>query len=213
MSREGELRDHIARWGNLLYQRQLAHGSAGNLSARLDDGTFLVTPTNCCLGFLKPEQISRISAEGELLDGEPPSKETFFHLAMYEERPGAQAVVHLHSTYSVAASCLCHEHTKDDVLPPLTAYQIMRVGKLPLVDYYRPGDKALAEAVRLRAREHRAMLLANHGPIVSGASLEQAVYAYEELEETAKLYFILGDRKVAHLNPQAIAEINRVFPS
>lgn len=213
MSAEAELRQDIARWGNLLYQRQLAHGSAGNLSARLEDGTFLVTPTNCCLGMLRPDQISRVSAQGELLDGEPPSKETFFHLAVYEERPGARAIVHLHSTYSVAASCLCHDKTSEDVLPALTAYQVMRVGKLPLVEYYRPGDKALAQAVRQRAREHKSMLLANHGPIVSGTSLEQAVFAYEELEETAKLYFILGNRPVSYLDPQAIAEINRVFPS
>lgn len=212
MTEEAELRDKIARMGALLYNRQLAHGSAGNLSVRLDDGSILVTPTNSSLGFLDPARISKVSPAGELLAGDPPSKEAFFHLAVYEERPAARAVVHLHSTYSVAVSCLCHDDT-DNVLPPLTAYHVMRVGKLPLLKYFRPGDRALAEAVRLAARDHRAMLLANHGPIVSGKTLEEAVYAYEELEETSKLFFLLGDRKTVPLSLEAVAELNEAFPS
>ncbi len=212
MNLEADMRAKIVRMGALLYNRQLAHGSAGNLSVRLEDGSILVTPTNSCLGFLEPDRISKLSPTGEHLSGDPPSKEYFFHMAVYEERPAAKAVVHLHSTYSVAASCLCHAHT-GNALPPLTAYHVMRVGKLPLIGYYRPGDKALAEAVRAASREHRAMLLANHGPIVSGSSLEEAVYAYEELEETAKIYFIIGDRKASPLTAEAIADINRAFPS
>lgn len=212
MSEETELRDELVRYGRLLYDRRLAHGSAGNLSVRLADGAILVTPTNSSLGFLKAARISKVSPEGHLLSGDPPSKEAFFHLAVYEERPAARAVVHLHSTYSVAVSCLCHERT-DDILPPLTAYHVMRVGKLPLLKYFRPGDRALAEAVRGAARDHRAMMLANHGPIVSGTTLDEAVNAYEELEETAKLVFILGDRKTAPLSLEAVAEINAVFGS
>ena len=212
MSEEAELRSKIVRLGALLYNRQLAHGSAGNLSARLADDSILVTPTNSCLGMLHPDQVSRVSAAGELLDGDPPSKEAFFHLAMYEERPRTGAVVHLHSTYAVAVSCMCHDCT-DDVLPPLTAYHAMRVGKLPLVDYYRPGDRALADAVRKTARNAHSMLLANHGPIVSAKSLEQAIYTYEELEETAKLFFILDDRPTRPLDARALAELNVAFPS
>jgi 3-dehydro-4-phosphotetronate decarboxylase len=212
MSEEATLRRKMVRMGNLLYTRQLAHGSAGNLSVKLDDGSILVTPTNSSLGFLDADRISKLSPDGDLIGGDKPSKEYFFHLAVYEERPAAKAVVHLHSTYSVAVSCLCHEQT-DDVLPPLTAYHVMRVGKLPLIRYFRPGDRKLAEEVRKTSRAHRSMLLANHGPIVSGASLEEAVYAYEELEETAKLYFILGDRKTSPLRAEEIAEINRVFPN
>lgn len=212
MSREAELRREIAEMGALLYARGLAHGSAGNLSARLADGSFLVTPTNSCLGRLRPEAIARVSPEGDHLDGAPPSKEAFFHLALYQERPAAGAVVHLHSTYSVAVSCLCHA-CAEDTLPPLTAYHVMRVGKLPLVEYHRPGDIRLAEAVRARARGHASMLLANHGPIVSAKSLEQAVHTYEELEETAKLFFLLGDRPARPLDTRAIAELNAAFPS
>lgn len=212
MAQEAELRQKIVRVGALLYTRQLAHGSAGNLSVRLDDGSILVTPTNSCLGLLDPEQISKVSPDGALLAGDPPSKEAFFHLAVYEQRPGAGAIVHLHSTYSTALSCLCHA-SADDVLPPLTAYQVMRVGALPLIRYFRPGDRALAAEVGVVSRRHRAMLLANHGPIVSASTLEEAVYAYEELEETAKLFFLIGDRKTSPLTAQAVAELNKAFPS
>jgi ribulose-5-phosphate 4-epimerase/fuculose-1-phosphate aldolase len=212
MDDEGELRRQLVRMGQSLYTRQLAHGSAGNLSVKLADGTILVTPTNSSLGSLDADRISKVSPAGELISGDKPSKEYFFHLAVFEERPAARAVVHLHSTYSVAVSCLCHQQT-EDVIPPLTAYYVMRVGKLPLVPYFRPGDRALASAVKKVSREHRSMLLANHGPIVSGASLEEAVYAYEELEETAKLHFILGDRPTSPLNLEQIADLNRAFPS
>ena len=212
MSEEADLREELVRMGELLYTRRLAHGTAGNLSVKLEDGNILVTPTNSSLGDLDVDRISKVSPEGELISGDKPSKEYFFHLAVFDERPGARAVVHLHSTYSVAVSCLRHEQP-DDVIPPLTAYYVMRVGKLPLVPYFRPGDRALADAVRKVSRDHRSMLLANHGPIVSGASLRESVHAYEELEETAKLHFILGDRPTSPLNAEQVADLNRAFPS
>ena len=212
MSDEARLRDAIARFGAVLYGRGLAHGTAGNISVRLDDGSILVTPTNSCMGFLDPARISKVAADGTLISGDPPSKESFFHLAVYEERQATRAVVHLHCTHSVAVSCLCHYDTRN-VLPPLTAYHVMRIGKLPLVPYYRPGDRALAEAVRQVAREHSSMLLANHGPIVSAKSLEEAVYNSEELEETAKLFFLIGSRPARPLTCEAVEELNRVFPS
>ncbi len=207
---EATARQEIVRYGALLYERKLAHGSAGNLSVRLADGSILVTPTNSSLGGLEAHRISRVSVDGDLLSGDPPSKEAFFHLAVYQERPKARAIVHLHSTYSVAVSCLCHEDASD-ILPPLTAYHVMRVGKLPLVPYYRPGDRKLAQAVGHAAKDHRAMMLANHGPIVSAPTLAEAVGAYEELEETAKLFFILGERKISPLTCEAVEELNTVF--
>jgi ribulose-5-phosphate 4-epimerase/fuculose-1-phosphate aldolase len=209
---EEQLRGDIVRFGALLYDRGLAHGSAGNLSVKLGDGSILVTPTNSSLGMLTAGKISKVSPDGEHISGDAPSKEAFLHLAVYQERPAAKAIVHLHSTHAVAVSCLCHAD-RSDVLPPLTAYQIMRIGRLPLVPYYRPGDRKLAEAVRQLAAEHKAMLLANHGPIVSGSSLQDAVHAYEELEETAKLFFLIGDRPVARLTCEAIVELNEVFSS
>ncbi|MBC8129557.1 MAG: aldolase [Rhizobiaceae bacterium] len=209
---EERQRAEIVRFGALLYDRRLAHGSAGNLSVRLADGTILVTPTNSSLGFLDPARLSKVSADGEHLGGDPPSKEAFFHLAVYAERESAAAIVHLHSTHSVAVSCLCHADSSN-VLPPLTAYHVMKVGKLPLVPYFRPGDRKLADAVREAARGHHAMLLSNHGPIVAGRSLVDAVQIMEELEETAKLFFLIGDRPARPLTCEAIEELEAAFPS
>jgi len=209
-AREDEARSQIVRYGALLYERGLAHGSAGNLSVRLSDRSILVTPTNSSLGYLTEERISKVSPEGTLLSGDPPSKEAFFHLAVYDERPQAGAIVHLHSTHAVAVSCLCHEDVSN-VLPPLTAYHVMRVGRLPLLPYFRPGDRRLAEAVRDLARTHPALLLANHGPIVSAKTLGEAVSIYEELEETAKLFFLIGDRPASLLTCEEVTELETVF--
>ncbi|MBL1419080.1 MAG: aldolase [Alphaproteobacteria bacterium] len=213
MSENTKARDEITRVGEILYNRQLAHGSAGNLSQRLDDGSFLITPTNSSLGHLDPARISHVAPDGAtLLAGDKPSKEAFFHLAVYEERPTARAIVHLHSTHCVAISCMCHKNP-DNILPTLTAYQQMKIGKLPLVPYYRPGDKALADAVRITSKHSHAMLLANHGPIVAGKSLNDATWAYEELEETAKIFLLLAQHKTSPLTPEQIAELNKAFPS
>jgi len=196
---ESELRDWICRHGESLHARGLAHGSSGNISARLDDG-ILVTPTNSCLGRLDPARISKLAPDGRLLSGDPPSKEGFLHLAMYEERQSARAIVHLHSTHCVAVSCLCHADW-DDVLPPITAYSVMRVGTLPLVPYYPPGDESLADAVGKLAGKHHAVLLANHGPVVAGTTLAAATDAVEELEETARLFLLLRNERIRMLTP------------
>jgi ribulose-5-phosphate 4-epimerase/fuculose-1-phosphate aldolase len=147
-----------------------------------------------------------------LKDGDPPTKESFLHQAMYEERPKAGAVVHLHSTHAVAVSCLADVDT-NDVLPPITAYYVMRVGRLPLVPFYLPGDRLLAEAVRKLASRHHAVLLANHGPVVAGSNLANAVYAIEELEETAKLHLLLHGHKLRPLTPAQVQQVLEKFPS
>lgn len=207
MSRLNEttLRDEICRLGASLFARGLTFGSAGNISARLEDG-WLMTPTNVSLGRLDPARLAKLDASGKLLSGDPPTKETFLHRAMYEERPHAVAVVHLHSTYSVAVSVLA-DVDADNVLPPITAYYVMRVGRLPLVPYYPPGDLDLAEAVRRLAGKHQAVLLANHGPVVAGSSLEAAANAIEELEETAKLFLVLRGSKLRLLTDAQVAAL------
>ncbi len=210
-STEGRLRERIARFGELLFLRGYGCGSSGNISVRLDDG-ILVTPTNSCLGLLDPERIAKLDRSGRHLAGDKPSKEAFLHLALYEERPEETAVVHLHATHSVAVSCL-EGLDPENVLPPITAYYVMRIGQLPLIPYFRPGDMALAEAVRAMARTHKAMLLANHGPVVAARSLEAAVYSAEELEETAKLFLLLGDRRYRCLDDDQLAELSAAFPS
>jgi ribulose-5-phosphate 4-epimerase/fuculose-1-phosphate aldolase len=208
---ERKLREALVERGRSLYDRGYAHGSSGNLSARIDGG-ILVTPTGSSLGRLDPARIAKVDAHGMHVAGDPPSKEAFLHLAMYAERPGAHAIVHLHCTCAVAISCLRHADARN-VLPPLTAYHVMRVGTLPLVPYYRPGDHALAEAVRALAAKHRAVLLANHGPVVAGKSLDDAVDSAEELEQTAKLALLLGERPVSTLTPAQIADLESAFPS
>jgi len=202
---ESKLRDEICRLGESLFTRGLTFGSAGNISARLEDG-WLMTPTNFSLGRLDPAELSKLDANGKLVSGKPPTKETFLHRAMYSERPQAGAVVHLHSTYSVAVSALA-DIDEANVLPPITAYYVMRVGRLPLVGYYPPGDLALADAVQRLAGKHHAVLLANHGPVVAGSTLDAAANAIEELEETAKLFLLLRGSKVRVLTDQQVAAL------
>lgn len=204
-------RDAIARLAKSLFDRGLTFGSSGNISVRLDDG-WLMTPTGSSLGSLDPARISRLDAAGRHLSGDEPTKESLLHIAMYEERPSAGAVVHLHSTHSVAVSCLA-DIDPADVLPPITAYYVMRVGTLPLAPYFPPGDPGLAGAVRALASRHHAVLLANHGPVVAGRSLEDAVYATEELEETARLFLLLRGARARWLTPAQVAALRERFPN
>jgi ribulose-5-phosphate 4-epimerase/fuculose-1-phosphate aldolase len=206
---ENRLREDICALGRSIFERGLTAGSSGNISVRLEDG-WLLTPTNVSLGGLDPARLSKLDAIGRHVAGDPPSKESFLHRAMYEERDRAGAIVHLHSTHSAAVSCmggLDHENC----IPPLTPYFVMKIGRLPLIPYYRPGDPKLGDAIRSRAQKHPAVLLANHGPVVSGATLEAASYAIEELEETAKLFLLLRGTPVRPLDEEQIAELEAVF--
>ena len=208
---EKELRERIAQHGESLYDRGLTSGSSGNISVRLPGG-MLITPTSVCLGRLDPEEISRLDSAGNLVAGRPPSKEAFLHLAYYRSRSKEQAVVHLHSTSSVAVSCLS-DIDPENVLPAITAYYVMRVGKLTLVPYFAPGDQELAAAVEFASKASRGVLLANHGPVIGGLDLDAAVYAAEELEETAKLYMLLRNLPVRFLDEAQQGELRRRFPS
>jgi ribulose-5-phosphate 4-epimerase/fuculose-1-phosphate aldolase len=208
---ESLLREEICRLGASIYERGLTHGSTGNVSAKCGDG-WLLTPTGSNLGRLDPARLSKLDWKGNLVSGDAPSKEAFLHLAMYEERSKNAAVVHLHSTHSVAVSVL-DDVDQADVLPPLTAYYVMRIGSLPLVPYYAPGDMALAQAVRGFAGKHHALLLANHGPVVAGSSLSAAADAVEELEATAKLYLLLRHEKLRCLTQEQVADLRRKYPA
>lgn len=202
---ETQARDAICRLGRSMFRRGLTFGSSGNISVRLPDG-WLMTPTGSTLDELDPATLSRLDTEGRLLSGDPPTKESFLHRVMYDGRPDAGAVVHLHSTHTVAVSVLA-DVDPADVLPPLTAYYIMRVGRLPLVPYFPPGDSKLAEAVRPLVSRHHAVLLANHGPVVAGTSLAAASGAIEELEETAKLHLLLQGHRTRPLTQDQVEEI------
>lgn len=206
---EALARERICRLGRSLFDRGLTFGSSGNISVRVEDG-WLMTPTNVALGALDPAELSRLDVGGNWTGGPRPTKESVLHLAMYRERADARAVVHLHATHSAAVSCLA-DVPGDDVLPPLTAYYVMRVGRLPLVPYHPPGDPDLAEAVRRLAGRHHAVLLANHGPVVAGITLDAAAHAIEELEETARLFLLLRGHAVRPLTPEQVEELRSRF--
>ncbi|KPH07131.1 aldolase (plasmid) [Rhizobium acidisoli] len=203
-------REDICRYGRSLFERGLTPGSSGNISLRLDDGGWLVTPTNASLGFLDPARISRLDAEGRLLSGDKPTKEIPLHTALYDTRGSARAIVHLHSTHAVALTML-PEIDPRAALPPMTPYYLMRAGETALVPYYRPGDPAVADAIRGLAGKYSSVLLANHGPVVAGDSLEAAVFATEELEETAKLYLLLRNLNPRYLSPGQVADLVNTF--
>ncbi len=207
---EAAAREAICRLGASIFSRGLTFGSSGNISVRLQDGGWLMTPTNASLGELDPARLSLLDERGALVSGDPPTKEGFLHQVMYQGRPGSGAVVHLHSTHSVAVSCMA-DVDPHDVLPPITAYYVMRIGRLPLVPYFPPGDTRLAEAVRPLVGKHHAVLLANHGPVVAGATLAAASAAMEELEETARLFLMLQGHRVRHLSPEQVDELRAKF--
>lgn len=203
---ENQLREQICDLAKSMFDRGLTGGSSGNISARTDDGGLLVSPTGSCFGSLDPDNLSRFDADGQLIGGHKPTKEISLHSAFYDTRSSAGAVVHLHSCHSVARS-LIPDVDPDNFLPPLTAYSIMRLGKVKLLPYYRPGDPAMGDAVRGLAGKHSAVMLAAHGPVVAGKNLEAAVYAVEELEETAKLAMMLNGFQVKHLSNAQINDV------
>jgi len=193
-----------------LFARGFSVGSAGNISVRLPDG-YLITPTNSSLGRLESERLAKLDAEFRHIGGDQPSKEVFMHRAFYTARPEAGAVVHLHSTMATAIACLANVDA-DNPIPPLTPYFVMRVGRtMPVVSYYRPGDPAMEPAITAAARDARAVLLANHGPVVSGKTLTDAVYAAEELEEAAKLALLLRGADPRLLTPAQVDTLLATF--
>lgn len=202
-------REALCRAGHSLHARGLTHGSTGNLSLRIDNG-WLMTPTGSSLGALDPARLSWLDSDGQLIDGDPPTKEAGLHLALYRARETSTAVVHLHSIHAVAVSVLADIDPRD-VLLPLTAYYVMRVGTLPLLPFFPPGDRGLAETVARFAAEHPAMLLANHGPLVAGSSLASAVDAIEEIEATARLQLLLHGRQVRPLNQAQVLALRERF--
>lgn len=209
MMPESKTREHIVRLSKSLFDRGFSVGSAGNISAAVEDG-ILMTPTNSCLGFLDPARISKLDHNGNHLSGDKPSKEIFLHRAFYETRRQTGAVVHLHSTYATALSCL-QDTDPEDCIPPLTPYVVMRVGRVRLMPYMRPGDEKAGDLIRALKGAYAAVLLANHGPVVTGKDIESAVYASEELEETAKLLVMLRGAPVRMLTNDNVQELKAVF--
>lgn len=203
------LRQEIVWWGRSLFERGLTSGTSGNISMRCGDG-FLMTPTNSCLGRLDPARLSLLDANWRHVDGDKPTKEIALHRPFYTVRPDTGAVVHLHSTYSTALSCLS-DIDASDALRPLTPYVVMKIGAVRVLPYARPGSDMLEPIVLEAARDSVGLLLGNHGPIVSGNMLQDAVSALEEMEEAAKLGFLLRDSQVRYLSDSEVVELQTVF--
>lgn len=203
---ELEQKIEMVKLARSLFERGYTVGGAGNLSVRLDDKRILVTPTGSSLGRLEAESLSVLDMDGHLLSGKKPSKESVFHLAMYKKNPDCKAIVHLHSTYLTALSCL-ENLNPENAMQAFTPYYVMRVGKLPVIPYYRPGDVNIARELTERALSGKAFLLANHGVVVTGSDLVDAVDNTEELEETAKLYFILQGQKIRYLTDSEVKDL------
>lgn len=206
---EERIREDIVRWSRSLFERGFTVGSSGNISVRLEDG-FLSTPTNSCLGFLEPGQLSRLNTEGRHIGGNIPTKELPLHMAFYEARSTARAVVHLHSTYATALSCLS-EVDPDDAIAPVTPYVVMRVGRVSILKYTKPGCTDIVPLIRDQASRCSAVLLGNHGPVVAGTSLSGAVFAAEELEESAKLILLTRGLAIRTLDAAAVADLENSF--
>ncbi|MEH8045503.1 aldolase [Gallibacterium anatis] len=203
---EQEIKTQLVQLSRSLFERGFSVGGAGNISVKLDDNRFLVTPTGSSLGRLKEEELSVIDAEGNVLSGKKPSKEYFFHLALYREKLECNAIVHLHSTYLTALSCKA-DLDYDNAIKAFTPYYVMRVGRLPVIPYYRPGAAEIGRDLAAKAQEGKAFLLANHGVVVCGSDLRDAVDNSEELEETAKLMFILQGQNIRYLSDDEINDL------
>ena len=202
-----DLREQLCNFGLSLYSRGFTHGSTGNLSVRLPDGNLLVTPTGSSLGRLTPEGLSVLKPNGELISGPKPTKEVPLHQALYSTRgERAGAVVHLHSCYATALSLLPDQNEKD-WLPHLTPYGIMQLGQVRLLPYFIPGSPEIGSAIKGLAGKHAAIMLANHGPVVSAKTLEAAVYASEELEATSKLAYLTRALEPNALSPEQVNEL------
>ena len=207
---EHDTRVLLCEFGVSLFARGFSVGSAGNISVRLPDG-YLMTPTNSSLGRLDPNRLSKLDGNFDHVSGDKPSKEVFMHRAFYQARTDAGAVVHLHSTQATAVSCL-PDVDQANPIPPLTPYFVMRVGRtMPIVPYYRPGDPTMEPAINAAAKDARAVLLANHGPVVSGKTLTDAVYAAEELEEAAKLFLMLRGQSPRLLTVPQVNDLLSTF--
>ncbi|MCL6416106.1 aldolase [Aestuariirhabdus sp. Z084] len=206
MYSETEGRQELVRVGRSLFERGLTRGASANISVRLESG-FLITPTNSCIGFLEADKLSLLDYRGEWVSGERPSKEFILHRAFYDQRSDAGAVIHLHSPYSTALSCL--DVPDEHLFPPLTPYLLIRLGQVKRVPYFAPGDERLAAAVARVAGQTAGVLMANHGPIVAGTDLNSAMYAIEELEESARITLLLNNQPV-NLIPESEVEALRI---
>ncbi|MGJ8681091.1 3-oxo-tetronate 4-phosphate decarboxylase [Paraglaciecola sp.] len=202
---ENQAKEQIVAFAKSIFDRGLTSGASANMSVRIEEG-WVMTPTNTCFGFLNADELSVVALDGTLLKGLPPSKEFRLHKAMYDKRPDDRCIIHLHSTYATALSCLPAENA-NNVVPTYTPYLTMRLGPIAMVPYFAPGDDHLAEAVGEIAADHPGIIMANHGPIVSAQTVESCVYGMEELEESCKLALLLQGLPANKLTNEQISTL------
>lgn len=208
MSHEQLIREEICQTGLSLYQRGFTVGSSGNISARLDDG-WLITPTDVCLGALKPKMIAKVNLAGQWVNGEKPSKTLTLHRTIYENNSAVHGIVHTHSTHLVAMT-LGQVWSQQAILPPITPYQVMKVGRIPLIDYCRPGSPEVAAQAGMLAAAVKGIMLERLGPVIWSATVTRAAEILEELEETAKLW-LMTNPKPAALDNAALLDLFDTF--
>ncbi|WP_240473365.1 aldolase [Ferrimonas senticii] len=207
---ENQLRQQLVDYGQSLFNRGYATGGAGNISLRLPCGNYLATPTGSSMGRLQADRLSKVDIDGNHLSGDKPSKEVQFHLAIYRANPSYGAIVHLHCTYLTALSCR-DDLDSNNCIKPFTPYFVMRIGQLPVVPYFAPGAAEIAEHLAALAPQHRAMLLANHGPVCAGKDLFDAGDNMEELEETAKLMQLMQQQPIRYLSDAEVATLEAKY--
>jgi len=191
--------------GRALVAAGLSPGSSGNLSAR-DGDLLLMTATGTQLGDLSVGDLATLDAAGRHLGGPRPSKEVSLHLALSAKNPDHRAVVHVHSPFAVALSCLA-PWSEESAVPPLTPYSLMRVGQVPLLGFVAPGDPAMGSLITDSPHPFRAALLANHGAVVSGETLDVAVASAVELEEACRIALLTAGHDRRLIAPDQVVAI------
>jgi ribulose-5-phosphate 4-epimerase/fuculose-1-phosphate aldolase len=212
---ETELRHEIVAVGKSLFERGYVHATAGNISARLEDG-YLITPTDACLGYLRPELLAKIGHDGKQISGDRASKTLVLHRRIYDAAPAARSVIHTHSTHLVGLTLGGVWHPQD-IVPPITPYFVMKVGHVPLIPYHRPGDPVVGDLVAAAITEAasrgltlRAVMLDRLGPNVWNTTPFQAMAVLEELEETARLW-LMSQPRPEPLTEEQIEALRQTF--
>ena len=180
---EEKLRQEITAICHLIYEKGYVASTDGNVSVRLSDGTIMCTPTRCNKGFVKPTDLVVINAKGDKVRGErKQSSEMAMHLLIYEMRPDIQAVVHAHPACATAFAAAGIPLNK-----ALISEVVLAVGCIPLAEYGTPGTAELSDELRPYIGGFDALLMANHGVVTYGKTLEDAFNLMDTVEHFAKI--------------------------
>jgi L-fuculose-phosphate aldolase len=205
---EVALRVRIAEIGRRLYPLGFVPSTDGNISARLDDNSVLITPAGVAKGTLTPEDITKIDLEGRLISGKKPSSEYLLHLCFYKTRPDVMAVIHAHPPLATGLASAGMALDR-----PLTSEIVITLGKVPLAEYATPGTAEVTDSIAGLVKGHNAIMLANHGVVTCGPDLEIAFQRMETVEQAAKITLVAehlgGGRLIPPDKVQKLEEMRR----